>query len=180
MVSSNSKPLIVVLALAVLASSSGDYIQSNELILGESIAAGSELINLNKLIRAQKPASASQKTYTFKLVNDTPLFNYVELKHLNSDTTLVVLARQIDFASVCDQVPLAQSCAHTLKLVVINENDFIEIPVEVRRVKTRPSLRFPQTAIYLNATGLVNTFPLIVPSLQVGDEPRKLTHIFLF
>ena len=151
-----------------------EYIQSAELILNENIDIGSELINLNKLIDSQKqaktihsPLSLKEKTYaTFKLVNDTQLVNFVDLKYLNDDTTLVVLMRKINFSQICGTlVTSSTTCSQTLKIIAINENDFIEIPIEIRKVRVKSKqlqyiLKFPQSTTSLNATKLTNTFLL--------------------
>ena len=173
----NFKPalkFILYITLGLSHFMSCEYIQSAELILNENIDIGSELINLNKLIDSQKqaktihsPSSLKEKTYaTFKLVNDTQLVNFVDLKYLNVDTTLVVLMRKINFSQICGTlVTSSTTCSQTLKIIAINENDFIEIPIEIRKVrvnskKMQLTLKFPQSSLKLNATKLTNTFLL--------------------
>ena len=163
-----------------------DYIQSAELILNENIDIGSELINLNKLIEAQKQTKTIQssplkdKAYaTFKLVNDTQLVNYVDLKYLNDDTTLVVLLRKINFSQICGTLSTsASSCFQTLKIVAINENDFIEIPIEIRKLKTKSkqqlNLKFPQETLNLNVTKLTNTFSLDAAQIYASSSASSL------
>ena len=135
-----------------------DYIRSNELIINENIDVGSEIINLNTLINNEKQldiSSTLDKSYMFKLVNDTPLISHVELKYVGT-TTLVVLSQKLAMDQICPA--LANSCTQTLKIIAINENDFIEIPIEIRKAKTRLHIQFGQESLSLNATKLTNTY----------------------
>ena len=162
-----------------------DYIRSNELVLDENIDAGSELINLNKLILNEKGKDYMNKNYLFKLVDDTLLVSYIDLKYLNADTTLIVLKKKINYEDICEngnkfnhaetnsaEMNDYTSCLQSLKIVAINENDFIEIPIEIRKINTNKKLKlnlsFSQINLNLNATQLTTSY-LVEPAFVTYD-----------
>jgi hypothetical protein len=101
-----------------------DYIRSEELVLSDDLELGSSLINLNKLMQIKKK-QLGQSTYLFKLVNDSLLINFIELKFINSDTNLIVLKRKLAFDEICNGK--MDSCYQSIKIIAVNENDFIEV-----------------------------------------------------
>ncbi len=159
---------IIILLAIILKPAYCDYIRSDEIILNDDLDIGSELINLNKLMFIQKQKDSS-KNYLFKLVNDSVLINYIELKHLNSETTLILLNKKLSFEEICSSENKRNSCNQSIKIIAVNENDFIEIPIQIQRYtnknkkktnKLKLNLNFQQETIYLNVTSLTNIFKL--------------------
>lgn len=123
-----------------------DYIRSDELILNDNLEIGSEIINLNKLLNTE------EASLQIKIVNDTSLVNYIDLDYINSGNTLIILKKRINFEEICDSSlhqieSLARSqstilaCSQTLRIVAINENNFIEIPVQIRKINENLVIR---------------------------------------
>ena len=160
---------VIVTLVIMLKSINCDYIRSDEIILNDDLEIGSELINLNKLMLIQKQKDSS-KSYLFKLVNDSLLINYIELKYLNTETTLILLKKKLVFEDICTSTENTKnSCTQSIKIIAVNENDFIEIPIQIQRYtaknkkktnKLKLNLNFQQETIYLNVSSLTNIFKL--------------------
>ena len=121
--------LIYLVFVSIFNQINADYIISNELILGDDSEPGYELINLNKLTHKNSIIENQ-----FKLVKDTNLVNYIDLiKDALNHNTLVVLKRKINFDNLCDSSNNdVSNCVQSLKIVAINENDFIELPIRIQ------------------------------------------------
>ena len=152
--------LLVYLILLLLKQTKSDYIISNELTLFDDSEPGYELINLNKL-------KNNNLNNQFKLVNDTSLVNYVELSRDVTENTLVILKKKINFDVLCDTSETT-NCVQNLKIVAVNENDFIELPIRIQhaqpqqqpkkgidnlqQAKSKLKLKFNQTSLSLVAS----------------------------
>lgn len=148
-----------------------EYIKSDEITLEDNLEADAQIINLNRLMENERSnggglgekrststinnvaASGSSysaasttttgRSYVFKLVNDTSLVNYIDLRYLNDEmsTAVIILKKRLNYEDICEESTTAapsstgqMTCQQTLKIVAINENDFIEIPIEIKKV----------------------------------------------
>lgn len=121
-----------------------EYIRSDEITLEDNLEADAQIINLNRLMDNEREKTNSQtRNYLFKLVNDSSLINYIDLKYLSDDesssTAVIILKKRLNYEDICDSY-VSQTCQQTLKIVAINENDFIEIPIEIKKVHRSSSL----------------------------------------
>lgn len=182
--------MIAIILILLIQQTSQDYIRSDELILNENLEIGSEIINLNNLL---KPHSFNPNLQ-FKIVNDTNLVNYVHLEYLNSETTLIILKKKLNFEDICDlsvqqieaktMTSSIVTCSHTIKIIAINENDFIEIPIQIRKInfikKQKIKIKFKQTNLILNLTSIENSFQidkaLILSTHDSTDLKNKLDY----
>lgn len=135
---------VVILTGMLAWAARADYIRSDEITLEDNLEADAQIINLNRLMEnerremASSTSSAYNRNYVFKLVNDSSLVNYIELRYLNDDssTAVVILKKRLNYEDICEE-STSMSCQQTLKIVAINENDFIEIPIEIKKVIVR-------------------------------------------
>lgn len=184
--------LIYLVFVSIFNQINADYIISNELILGEDSEPGYELINLNKLTHKNSIIENQ-----FKLVKDTNLVNYIDLiKDVLNHNTLVVLKRKINFDNLCDSSNNdVSNCVQSLKIVAINENDFIELPIRIQHrqlllkkayletnttatttatpitnSKSKLKMKFNQTNLTLTANLQYNIFTIDAASIFVNDD----------
>lgn len=153
-----------------------DYIISDELLLADDTESGVQLINLNKL-------KHSNSNNQFKLVNDTSLVNYVALVR-DRENTLVVLKKKITYETLCDL--LAENCVQNLKIVAVNENDFIELPIRIQRrqqaqpkksidnllapLRSKLKIKFNQNNLTFTAHLQQNQFTLDTASIILNED----------
>ena len=103
-----------------------EYIQTEELVLNESQPPNSELLDLNVV----KNKQANGAPIMFKLIYDTELVNYIFI----DEKSRIVLKKKLNYQELCSTVMDASGkCLLSLKIIAVNENDFIEIPVVVER-----------------------------------------------
>ncbi len=159
-----------------------DYIRSDELVLIDDSEPGHQVINLNEL-------KNSHLANQFKLVRDTSLVSYVDLIRDLNDNTIVVLKKKINFENVCDILPSSEvsSCVQSLKIVAVNENDFIELPIRIQHkfhqqeakksgnsdsvaLKSKFKLKFNQTSLNLFAGLQYNTFTVDAASIFINED----------
>lgn len=115
-----------------------DYIKSNEIILySDAVAEYSQIINLNDLLT--KNNIKFDMPNIFKLVKDTTLVNYVFI-----EDSKVFLKNSFVFGELCNNNP-KQSCLHTLKIIAVNDNHFIEIPVRIQLSAAQTTNNMPTT-----------------------------------
>lgn len=139
--------VMAVFGLLLVAHAQAEYIRSDEITLEDNLETNAQIININRLYEiergsAERPtlasSQASSRNYVFKLINDSSLVNYIDLSYLNDEmnTAVIILKKRINYEDVCDDSASSGqlSCQRTLKIVAINENDFIEIPVEIKKV----------------------------------------------
>ena len=173
--------LLVYLILLQIITTKSDYIISNELSLFDDSEPGYELINLNKL-------KNNNLNNQFKLVNDTSLVNYVELSRDVTENTLVILKKKINFDVLCDTSETT-NCVQNLKIVAVNENDFIELPIRIQhaqpqqqpkkgidnlqQAKSKLKLKFNQTSLSLVASLQHNIFTIDAATLFLNDDLNK-------
>lgn len=171
-------PVIVLIVLA--AHSKQEYIRSPEITLHvDEFYADKELINLNKLMK-QQSLSMPVVNLLFKIVEDSKLVNYIGLKCETNERCSLVLRKQLNFDDICESSSSSSGnvdrCNQLLKIIVINQNDFIEIPITVLRSNIIDfKLIFGQADYNLNLTNQFNTFYL--PSAQISSN-QPLTHPF--
>ncbi|RNA37161.1 hypothetical protein BpHYR1_015059 [Brachionus plicatilis] len=173
--------MIAFVVILLIHQSSQDYIRSDELILNENLEIGSEIINLNNLHKFNP-------NLQFKIVNDTSLVNYIHLEYLNSDTTLLILKQKLNFDDLCDssiqQIEARTmsssivTCSHTIKIIAINQNNFIEIPIQIRKInfikKQKIKIIFNTNNLNLNLTSIQNHFLIEKPAIQSSQESTDL------
>lgn len=182
--------IVIILLIFLIQQTSQDYIRSDELILNENLEIGSEIINLNNLL---KPHTFNPNLQ-FKIVNDTNLVNYIHLEYLNSETTLIIIKKKLNFEDLCDLsvqkieaktiTSSIVTCSHTIKIIAINENDFIEIPIQIRKInfikKQKIKIKFQQKNLILNLTSIENSFliekALILSSQDSIDLKNRLDY----
>lgn len=170
----------------LLGGSVADYIRSDEILLEDNWEVGSQIINLNRLMDNEKKAGnlLAGQNYVFKMVNDSTLINYIDLKYVNdvsapAEVAVVILKKRLNFDDVCDGSASSSTCQQTLKIVAINENDFIEIPMEIRRVLTSTlnsrirklanvRLSFEPTNVTLRPVTQTSTHMLDFPRLETS------------
>jgi hypothetical protein len=120
----SSTPILLLITSLSLVSC--DYIQSNEITLySDAATANTKLIDLNELLTANN--IKTNVANLFKLVQDTALANHV----LIDQSAQVLLGGSFAYGELCSNN--SPSCVQTLKIIAINDNHFIEIPVSIRR-----------------------------------------------
>jgi hypothetical protein len=173
--------IIYVLVSVMTRESLQDYIRSDEITLNDDSPPDHELVNLNALI--SRNTQQSVHNLLFKIVDDTRLVSYLSLRCVNDEKCLVVLKKKLDFADICassDEEDTGKSlnvtCSQLLKIIALNQNDFIEIPILIRRMRTFKSIipikfEFP-THMNLNLSSQVNSF-FMNPALVRNSDPTK-------
>ncbi len=63
----------------------------------------------------------------FKIVDDTPLFNYIHLEN-----SKLFLSKPLNFNDLCNINDFSH-CHHTLKIIAVNNNHFIEVPFQIKK-----------------------------------------------
>ena len=150
----------------------GEYIRADELILSDDLEPGTRLIDLNQLLSKDK-----DKGLIFKMVNDSSLVNYLELRQVTklqeSTRTVVVLAKSLRLDELCVN---ERQCVHTLKIVAVNENEFIEVPIEIRKQARaeKVRLRFAQPNVALLMTSLTSSFALDAVLVEAKRGRKRL------
>ena len=151
--------------LLVFSHSTQDYIRSQDITLTDDIRVGAEVANLNTIINKQ--AVLPPNNSLFKIVEDTKLVDYLNLECSSDEKCIIVLKKKLNYEDICEQFNTAtnksvqqpSACAQTLKIIAINQNDFIEIPVEIKHVKQTKKITFDfPTNLGLNLTSQFNTF----------------------
>ena len=120
----SSTPILLLITSLSLVSC--DYIQSNEITLySDAATANTKLIDLTELLTANN--IKTNVANLFKLVQDTSLANHV----LIDQSAQVLLRGSFAYGELCSNN--SPACVQTLKIIAINDNHFIEIPVSIRR-----------------------------------------------
>lgn len=161
-----------------------DYIRSDEITLEDSLETDAQIINLNRLMENERadekltPINVN-RNYVFKIVNDSSLVNYIELRYLNDETktAVIILKKRLDYDDICEESSaLRQStCQQTLKIVAINENNFIEIPIEIKKVyrprKIRAKVAFDRDRLDIKPNAISSSHLIDYPRIQLVQNP---------
>jgi hypothetical protein len=156
-----------------------DYIRSDEIVINDNLDQDTEIIDLIKLLAAKKQQTHLLKasSLVFRLVEDTPLIDFIQLDCFTDEKCSVFLRQKLDFDQICESSPKSvQNCSQLLKIIEINQNDFIEIPIEI--VKTSPNqrktvrvqLKFLNNQLNFNLSSESNIFYLNQALVQNFDE----------
>ena len=174
---------LVLILLHLVAQFKCEYFKSNEIAIDESLQVGAEMISLNKLLAGNYKYQGQDGSFVFRLINDTKLCEFVELKRLPTPaSTSLVLKKALDFDLICqtDRLPNKSpdglaSCTQSLKVIRLNENDFIEIPVLISKA-TKPlsiALSFAKSSVVFNLTKLKNVFLIDGASVMNAENGAK-------
>lgn len=162
-----------------------EYIRSDEITLEDNLETNAQIINLNRLMEnerlgtaaADTPSNKQLRHYAFKLVNDTSLVNYIDLRYLNDEasTAVLILKKRLDYDEICEESSALRlsACQQTLKIIAVNENNFIEIPIEIKKVlrpvarKIRAKLAFDRARLDLKPSALATSHLIDYPRIQL-------------
>lgn len=163
---------------------STEYIRSDEITLEDNLETDSQIINLNRLmenvrLHENSLLATEKRNYVFKLVNDSALVNYIDLRYLNDDvaTAVIILKKRLDYEDICEESSVLgqTTCQKTLKIIAINENNFIEIPVEIKKVlrprKIRAKIGFDRARLDIKPGALSTSHLIDYPSIQLIQNP---------
>lgn len=163
---------------------STEYIRSDEITLEDNLETDSQIINLNRLmenvrLHENSLLAPEKRNYVFKLVNDSALVNYIDLRYLNDDvaTAVIILKKRLDYEEICEESSVLgqTTCQKTLKIIAINENNFIEIPVEIKKVlrprKIRAKIGFDRDRLDIKPGALSTSHLIDYPRIQLIQNP---------
>ena len=133
--------------------------------MNEDQAPNSELLDLNVV----KQKQANGAVIMFKLIYDTALVNYIFI----DEKSRIVLKKKLNYQELCGNVEAGGKCLLSLKIIAVNENDFIEIPVVVERTSSS-SLAVKKST---TATGMSSLPPLQPLDFESPVYAAELTDV---
>ena len=119
-----------IFAILALNTFNNGYLRTNTIKLDSNLPINYEIADLSELLNNNTPYK-TPKRYLVKFVQT--ISNSRILKYVKYDDAAgkILLSNRLDLNELCNITSAKQSCSFNLQLIVLNQNKFIEIPIEI-------------------------------------------------